>query len=126
MKRRYRIQKNERFQEVRRKGQSYSHRLVVLCVLENGLDYNRYGFSVSRRIGNAVIRNRVKRRLREIMRLRMDHVKTGWDLIFIARYPIRNATYQDIDAACARLLRRAHLLTNDVDSDIRTAQRRVE
>jgi ribonuclease P protein component len=86
---------------------------VVLCALKNSLEYSRFGFSVSRRIGNAVIRNRIKRRLREAMRLRMSQVQPGWDLVFIARVPIRNASYHEIDAACARLLRRAHLLTTD-------------
>ena len=110
MKRRYRVRENARFQEIRRQGRSYPNRILVLCTLENDLDYSRFGFSVSTRIGNAVTRNRIKRRLREAMRLRMDMVKPGWDLVFIARKPICDADYQKIDAACARLLGRAHLL----------------
>jgi ribonuclease P protein component len=85
-----------------------------LCILPNDLPYSRFGFAVSSRIGNAVHRNRIKRRLREAMRLRMDSIQPGWDLVLIARNPIRSADYQQMDAACARLLRRAHLLHEPV------------
>jgi ribonuclease P protein component len=81
-----------------------------MCVLPNGLTYSRFGFSISKRVGNAVERNRIKRRLREATRLRMDSIKPGWDIVFIARRPIRKADYHEMDVACARLLRRAHLL----------------
>lgn len=111
MKRRYRVRENRRFQEIRRQGRSYTNELLVLCVLPNQLSYSRFGFSVSSRIGHAVKRNQIKRRLREVMRLRMDCIQPGWDLIWIARNPIRSADYHDMEAACARLLRRAHLFT---------------
>ncbi len=120
MKRRYRVRDNRRFQEIRRRGRSYSDALLVLCALPNDLPYSRFGFSISSRIGNAVARNRIKRRLREAVRLRMDSVKPGWDVVFIARNPIRSADYQAMDAACARLLRRAHLLR---DSDTAEGQK---
>jgi len=110
VKQRYRVRENERFQEIRRKGQSYSNELVVMCFLANELPYSRFGFSVSNRIGGAVQRNQIKRRLREAIRLRMNFIKPGWDIVFIAKYPIGSATFQQMDAACARLLRRAHLL----------------
>lgn len=109
MKRRYRIRDNRRFQEIRRTGKSFSNRLVVLCVLPNEQPFSRFGFSVSRRIGNAVVRNRVKRRMREAVRLKMHQIEPGWDCVFIARNPIRDAAYCEIDGACARLLRRASL-----------------
>lgn len=116
MKRRYRVRDNARFQEIRRRGKSYSDRYLVLCVLPNDLPYSRFGFSVSSRIGNAVERNRIKRRLREAMRLRQDAVEPGWDLVFIARKPVRDANYHEMDAACARLVRRARLLHCDESS----------
>lgn len=113
MKRRYRVRANRRFQEIRKHGRAYTHPLVVLCVLPNQLPYSRFGFSVSSRIGGAVVRNRIKRQLREAMRLRMATIQPGWDVVLIARNPIRSADYREMDAACARLLRRAHLLLPD-------------
>ena len=107
------MRSNARFQEIRQKGRSVSNDLAVLCALPNGLPYSRFGFSVSARIGGAVARNRIKRQLREAVRLRMAEVSPGWDAIFIARRPIRAARYEQMDRACARLLRRAHLLQPD-------------
>jgi ribonuclease P protein component len=109
VKRRFRVRDNEQFLEVRRRGRSYSNRLAVLCLLGNGLPYSRFGFSVSRRIGPAVVRNGVERRMREAVRLRMSLIEPGWDCVFIARNPIRDASYGKIDEACAQLLRRASL-----------------
>lgn len=85
----------------------------MLCVLANDLGYSRFGFAVNSRIGNAVVRNRIKRRLREAMRLRMGSIAPGWDVILIARRPIRGLSYAQIDAVCARLLRKAKLLTEE-------------
>jgi len=116
VKRLYRVRKNERFQEIRRRGRSYSNRLLVLCVLPNELPYSRHGFSVSRRIGKAVRRNKIRRRLRESLRLRTKEILPGWDLVWIARTPTQSAEYSEIDAACARLLRRASLLSEKIAS----------
>jgi ribonuclease P protein component len=119
VKRRYRVRENRRFQEIRKQGRAHSHHLLVLCALPNRLPYCRFGFSVSSRIGGAVVRNRIKRRLREIMRLRATTLQPGWDVVLIARNPIRHADYREMDAACARLLRRAHLLLEQVPSSDR-------
>ena len=95
---------------MRREGRSWAHPLLVLCALPNDLEHNRFGFSVSHWVGKAVIRNRAKRLMREAIRLRQGEIKEGWDLVFIARNPIREASFKQMDQAVEQLLRRAGLL----------------
>ncbi len=105
-----RLRRNEDFQRVRREGRSYSSPWLVLVVAPNGLDRSRFGFAVGKRIGKAVARNRVKRRLREAVRLRQSQVAEGWDVLLIVRDPMTDVTFQELDDALTRLLRRARLL----------------
>lgn len=110
MKRDFRLRRRERFEQVRREGASWTDRLLVFCVLRNDLAFSRFGFSVSRRVGKAVVRNRVKRRLREIMRLRRETIAAGWDIVVIARPPSARADYHELERAVERLLRQAGLI----------------
>jgi ribonuclease P protein component len=110
MDRRFRLRDNEQFQRVRREGRSWSHLLLVLCSLPNGLEYSRFGFSVSKRVGKAVVRNRIKRLLREAARARQALVAPGYDVVFIARKPIGDANHRQVDQAVEQLLAQAGLL----------------
>ena len=109
MKRQYRLRRNSDFQRVRRVGKLYASPLMVLAFLRNELDYNRFGFVVSKRLGKAVQRNRLKRRMREATRLRMNQIKPGYDLVVIARTRINQASYQEISDSLDALLRTAKL-----------------
>jgi len=90
------------------KGKSWRSNLLVMRALPNGLTLSRYGLSVSKRVGKAVTRNRVKRILREI--LRSKPLESGWDIIFIARPLAADASYADMEKSIDTLLSRAQLL----------------
>lgn len=83
---------------------------MVLLALPNQLGYSRFGFAVSKRIGKAVRRSKIKRQMREATRLRREQIQAGWDLLFIARAPIEGATYQEIAQSICGLLRKLTLL----------------
>jgi ribonuclease P protein component len=110
MRKRFRLRKNSDFQRVRREGRSWAHPLLILCVLRNDLGYSRFGFSASRRVGGAVVRNRAKRLMREATRLRQARIADGWDMVLIARQPMQEADFHQVDRAVGQLLRRACLL----------------
>ena len=111
MKRRYRLRKNADFQRVRLSGRSEANRQLVLVALPNKLDHSRFGFAVSKRIGKAVKRSKIKRQLREVVRLKQDLIEVGWDILLIARVPIRKASYQEMDRSVIYLLQKMELLS---------------
>lgn len=110
MKRRYRLRDKERFRQVRQTGKSYPHGLLVLCLLPNEEKVSRCGFTASRRIGNAVARNRARRRMSEVVRLLWDLIEPGYDMVWIARPGIDQTDFLVLQAACLHLLRRARVL----------------
>ncbi len=108
MQRRFRLTGSRRFSQIHQDGGSTANRLLVIRFLANGLGQSRFGFLISKRIGNAVVRNRVKRRLREAVR--SNRVKAGWDAVFIARKGSEKANYQELRRAADNLLRRSQLV----------------
>ena len=105
------LTKPEQFALVYDKGSSWISSLVVMKVIPNGLSISRYGFSVSRRVGRAVVRNRVKRLLREILRL--TPLQSGWDIVFIARPAAARGDYANLEKSVNDLLSRAQLLKKE-------------
>ncbi len=105
-----RLHGRKAFDQVFRRGRIYRHELVVLRVRPNGLAYNRLGLVVSKKLGKATVRNRVKRRLREAVR--KLPLSTGWDLVFVLRLPAAQASYHELARAAAGLLARAGVLAS--------------
>jgi ribonuclease P protein component len=110
MKRKVRLRQNSDFQRVRQFGQSYASPMMVLAFLRNELDYNRFGFVVNKRLGKAVERNKIKRQLREAVRLRLSEIKPGHDLVLIARKSTGQVSFTAICQSLDRLLKSADLL----------------
>jgi ribonuclease P protein component len=101
------LTRDSQFQLVYRHGRSWAGREVVIRAVPNGLELTRYGFAVGRRLGKAVVRNSVKRRLREIMRKTM--LSPGWDIIVIARGPAVSVDYAGLQRTVGYLLNKAGL-----------------
>ena len=104
------LKKNSDFQKVYRQGKSYANRYLVMYVLENHTEGNRLGISVSKKVGNSIIRHRVTRVIREIMRLHWEDVHQGYDIVIVARKSARESEYKKFESAILHLLKQHHLL----------------
>lgn len=110
MKQRFRLTRSTDFQRVRRMGKSYAHPLIVFITAPNELGQLRVGIAAGRTVGTAVERNRAKRRLRACIAEWLSFLSGGWDMIFLARKPIHQASYAELCAAVQGLMKRAGLL----------------
>jgi ribonuclease P protein component len=111
MQRRFRLRRNEDFVRLRREGRTTQNRFLLISVRANGLDHNRYGFVTSKHLGKAVVRNRVRRLLREAVRLRSSRLQTGFDVVLIARQPLVEQPFQSVGRIVEELFVQAHLLS---------------
>jgi ribonuclease P protein component len=105
-----RLKKRREFKEVYEKGKSVATHGLVLYHFANSSNLTRTAFVAGKKVGNAVIRNRVKRLLKEAFRVHKDEIKTGWDLVFIARLPFAKFDYYQAAAEMRRILHRGGLL----------------
>ena len=103
-----RLTKKSEFATVYSQGRAWANDLFVMKAIPNQLGLTRYGFLVSKRVGKAVVRNRIKRLLREGARL--TPIEPGWDIIFIAREATATCNYYQIKKAMEELFCHAHLL----------------
>ncbi len=97
------------FGAVYNKGKSVGDRYVVLFYKKNGLPYTRTGFLASKKVGNAVMRNRARRLMKESVRL-MDPLPAGYDMIFIARNTIEGKSCKEVQRSIASAVRRAGIV----------------
>lgn len=120
----YRLKKNFEFKVVYRRGKSSANELLVMYILKNkknrdkeNIPYNRLGVSVSKKVGNSVVRSRSKRLISESFRLNYNYILKGYDFIFIARNPIVNKKYFDVEKSMINLIKKAGLYINEEITD---------
>ncbi len=111
MERRIRLRRTSDVRRVYAKGRSWAHSLLVLIARPNGLDFSRVGVTASRKLGNAVARNRAKRVMREAARCLYPQIEGGWDVMLVARRRILQVKEPQVERALAVLLKRAGLNT---------------
>ena len=108
--------KNKDFQIIYKKGRSYANKYLVMYVLKNKEEENRLGISVSKKVGNSVIRHRITRLIRESYRLQSKKFETGYDIVVIARTGAKEKNYSEIESALLHLGRLHNII--DEESEI--------
>ena len=104
------LKKNRDFQVIYRQGTSYANRYLVMYVKENHLEKNRIGISVSKKVGNSVVRHRLTRLIRESYRLNEQKFRSGLDIVVVARVNAKGRSCQEIEKALLHLGRLQKIL----------------
>lgn len=97
------LKKNRDFQIVYKEGTSYANKYLVMYVKENYLERNRLGISVSKKVGNSIVRHRLTRLIKESYRLQEDYFRCGLDIVVIARIGAKGKGYHEIESALLHL-----------------------
>ena len=98
------------FGNVYKRGKSYANKYLVMYIVDNGLEINRLGISVSKKVGNSVVRHRITRLIREAYRLHQDELIKGKDIVVVARVNSKDRDYWDIESALIHLTKLHHIL----------------
>ena len=112
------LRKKTDFDSIYNRGKSVGDRFVVLFYKPNGLAYNRTGFLASKKVGNSVVRHRVKRIIRESYRLNCDNVKNGLDIVIIARKEAKEKSYQELEQSMLHLYK-LHRISTHINNKVK-------
>lgn len=104
------LKKNHQFRFVYKYGKSYANKYLVMYVKENGTDRNRLGISVSKKVGNSVVRHRITRLIRESYRLHEAVFNSGLDIVIVARASAASVGYEEIEKALLHLGKLHHII----------------
>lgn len=107
------LKKDSDFRKVYKHGKSFANRYLVMYILENKSDNSRIGISISKKVGNAIIRNKIRRRIKECCRLNSyEYIKNGFDIVFIARVASKECNYGDIEKSIKYLMKKSGIQRN--------------
>lgn len=103
------LKKNYQFRYVYNRGKSIANKFLVMYIIKNNSNENRLGISVSKKVGNSVVRSRVTRLIKESYRLNEDKLKAGFSIVIIARNPTAGSNYHEINASLKHLIKKHNL-----------------
>ena len=112
------LKKNKDFQHVYRHGTSQANRHLVMYVLDNQCRKNRLGISVSKKVGNSVVRHRITRLIRESYRLHEMEFEEGLDIIVVARPQVRGRSFYEVESALIHLAGKHCIIGKNNDKEI--------
>ena len=101
------------FQQIQGQSRTRAHPTLLVRYRRNELGRTRFGISTGRRVGSAVVRNRIRRRLREVLRRLSTRIDLGWDILLVARVPAAEASQAQLEEIISRLMQQAGLLVNE-------------
>lgn len=104
-----RLKKNIDFKNVYKKGKSIPDKYLVIYFFRNNSNVTRVGFTASKKVGNSVMRNRARRLMKESFRNNNSNLKDGYDIVFIARVAIKDASYNDVEKSIRRVMKKAKI-----------------
>jgi ribonuclease P protein component len=110
MERRFRLRRTEDFARLRQEGTTTQNRYILMSRMPNGLTHNRYGLVTSGRVGGAVVRNRTRRLLREVIRRLNSQLRSGFDIVLVVRQPLVQQPLDGVTRIMTEMFRRANLM----------------
>ena len=113
MKKTVSLKENHLFRRAYSRGKTDADSRLALYLRRNGQKSNRLGLTVSTKVGGAVVRNRVRRRLREIYRLNEDKLTAGWDIVVVARVRAASSDYHQLERSFLKLADKLSLLKKE-------------
>ena len=118
MKKTVSLKENHLFRRLYQKGKTAADGRLALYVRRNGRKENRLGLTVSTKVGCAVVRNRIRRRLRELYRLHEDGISTGLDLVIVARVRTAHSTYRQLERSFLKLTDKLGILQKGEEQEL--------
>lgn len=113
----YRLRSNMEFKKVYKNGKNYWNRNLILYVKKNDLGYSRVGYSITKKIGNSVVRNKIRRQMKEIYRLKFNLIKSNYDLIFIPKKNVVDISFKELESAMIHIMKIAKLLNKESEKN---------